>query len=129
MGFKFSKINQSFNHMRLLVMFLSMIFVNILILLISVSDFTFVNGVAFKDVLYRAPVAVGAGAVVVGYDSGPALAVPGVPGPRQVAYVEPVIRVLALRKEPLRKCVHKAALAVIFSELSDNKRHLFRNRE
>jgi hypothetical protein len=115
--------------MRLLVMSLSMIFVAVLILLIAVSAFNIPDGVALEDLLDRAPVAVGASAVVVGNDSGPALAVPCVPGPRQVADLEPVIRVLALREEPLRKCVHKAALAIVLSELSDNKRHLLCNRE
>jgi hypothetical protein len=111
--------------MRLLVVSLCVIFC-----VAAVSDvINFANGVVSEDVLDRAPEVVGAGAVVVGNDSGPAPAVPGVPGPSKVAYVEPVIRVLALREEPLRKRVHKTALAVVFSELSDNKRHLLCNRE
>ena len=54
-----------------------------------------------EKVFHSATVVVGAGAVVVGDDSGAALAVPGVPGPRKVADLVAVARVLAMAEEPL----------------------------
>ena len=54
-----------------------------------------------EQVFDCATVVVGAGAVVVGDDSGAALAVPGVPGPCKVADLVAVARVLPMAEEPL----------------------------
>ncbi len=56
---------------------------------------------ALEQVLDCAAEVVGACAVVVGNDRGTTLAVPGVPGPREVTYLVSVIRVLSLPQEPL----------------------------
>ena len=83
----------------------------------------------FEEVFDCASVVIGASAVVVGDDSGAALAVPGVPSPREVTDLVSVVGVLTLAQEPLRQGVHKAALAVVLTELTHDQRDLLRDWE